>query len=600
VQTGFVTEILDSSDYTGSLADIEDVVSEVAVLTPELLALAREVASRHAGGVSDVLRLAIPPRGVRAEKAWKERPRANREFGGPIQTSGVYETDGTSQMLTPGAKTWWQLLHGVEGSNLIAYREVVAAVSAVLAKGMSVVISAPDWRDVALLHELLIEAVGGEFVSRFDADQTPGERYACYLRGLEPDPVVVIGARHAIYAPVSQLGLIIVLNDSDDLHREPLAPYPHTRDVALIRAEQSGAALVLASVSPSLATLRLVDMGFLAVLRPRVDHRPRVIPTALTAVEATSAQQARLPSMAYKAVSEAVKDGPVLVQVFRSGFSPGVACAHCRERARCRECQGPLRAHRQGDRVRCAWCATPADAWSCSLCGEKQWVPIGQAIGRTANELGKAFPGVAVIRADGEHRKLRVSAKPALVVSTRGAEPLAEGGYRAALLLDGEGMLQRPALSALTETLDSWEHALTLLAPGAQAFLTDVEGPIANAMAAANIEGLLRRELAERAQVHLPPSVRLVVVEGAGAHAAGVVGNMRQRFPALETIGPHSLPSGAHRYLLKVPYSDAPALAGELRAEVIRSAVSKAKGAIRLRVSFDGVSALDELATRAE
>ena len=600
VQTGFVTEVLDSSDFMGSLVDIEDVVSDVPVLTPELLALAREVASRHAGGVSDVLRLAIPPRGVRAEKAWKERQPSSRVLPGSTDHSGLYDPDSLNQMISEGARTWWQLPHGVEGNHLTGYREVVSAASAVLAGGKSVVVSVPDWRDVAFLHELLIEAVGEEFVSRFDAEQTPGERYTHYLRGLEPDPAVVIGARHAIYAPVSHLGLIIVLNDSDELHREPLAPYPHTRDVALIRAEQTGSALAMASVSPSLATLRLIDMGFLKPLRPRVDQRPRVIPTALSATEAASVQQARLPSMAYKAVSEALRDGPVLVQVFRSGFSPGVACAHCRERARCRECQGPLRAHRQGDRVRCGWCAKPADGWSCSLCGEKQWVPIGQAIGRTAKELGKAFPGVTVVQADGEHRKLRISAKPALVVSTRGAEPLAEGGYRAALLLDGEGMLQRPALSALTETLDSWEHALTLLAPGAQAFLTDVEGPIANAMAAANVEGLLRRELAERAQVHLPPTVRLIVLEGSGSHVAEIVATIRQSVPALETIGPHSLPSGAHRYLIKVPYSEAPVLARELRAEVVRSAVSKAKGGIRMRVSFDGVSALDELASRAE
>jgi len=600
VQTGFVTDIVSSSDFGGTLLDVEDVVSDVQVLTPELLALASEVASRHAGGVSDVLRLAIPPRGVRVEKAWQQRSQDGRDLPSQPPPSSAFDPDGLAQMLQPGSRTWWQLPYGVSGKHPISHQEIVSAAATVLAQGRSVVISVPDWRDVAFLDELLRDAVGEEFVSRFDADQTPGERYTHYLRGLESDPVIVIGARHAIYAPVANLGLVVVLHDADDLHREPLAPYPHTRDVALIRAEQSGAALVLASFVPSLATLRLVEMGFLTTLRPRNDARPRVLPTSLTGSEAVSRQQARLPSIAFRAVAQALQQGPVLIQVFRSGFAPGLACAQCRERARCRECQGPLRAHRTGDRERCAWCSTPADRWNCGLCGSTSWVPIGQAIGRTANELGKAFPGVSVIQADGEHRKLRVSSKPALVIATRGAEPLAEGGYQGALLLDGESMLQRQSLSALTETLDGWEHALSLLSPGAQAFLTDVEGPIANAMAAASIEALLRRELGERQHVRLPPSVRLATIEGPAAQVTALADSLASSFSTLETIGPVAVKSGAHRYVLKVPYSDAPQLARELRAAVVHSAVTKGRGSVRLRVSFDGTPALDELASSSQ
>ena len=80
VQTGFVTEIVSSSEFGGTLLDVEDVVSDVQVLTPELLSLATEVASRHAGGVSDVLRLAIPPRGVRVEKAWQQNPHSGGDL----------------------------------------------------------------------------------------------------------------------------------------------------------------------------------------------------------------------------------------------------------------------------------------------------------------------------------------------------------------------------------------------------------------------------------------------------------------------------------------------------------------------------------------
>ena len=600
IQTGFVTAVVDTSDFGGTLQDVEDVVSDVQVLTPELLELARAVAERHAGGVTDVLRLAIPPRGVRVEKAWRESLPVSRPGVPKIAPSESYDQGALDELVKPGSRSWLQLPYGVSGSRPRGIEEVARLAASVLASGSSTVVSVPDWRDVTFTHEALVELLGDEYVARFDSDQPAGERYRHFLRGLEDHPVVVVGSRHAIYAPVSKLGLIVVLNDADDLHREPLAPYPHTRDVALMRAELSGASLVLASVIPSMATTRLVGLGYLKPVRPIGATRPRVMPTALAATSDTSATQARLPSMAYRAAKDALREGPVLVQVFRAGYSPGLACAQCRERARCRECQGPLKAAHKGQRERCSWCGLTADHWRCALCGERRWVPIGQAVGRTVAELGRAFSSVPIIQADGEHRKLRIAGTPALVVATRGAEPVAPDGYAAALLLDGESMLQRQALGALTETLHSWESALALLAPGAQAYLTDVDGPIAHAMAAGSVESLLTKELDERALVKLPPAVRLGLVEGERAQVSELVSRLASEFPSLGTIGPMPGDKGATRFLLKVSYADALAVARELRAAVVASAMSRGRATARLKVSMDGLSALDEFSAQPQ
>ena len=600
IQTGFVTAVVDTSDFGGTLQDVEDVVSEVPVLTPELLSLATAVAERHAGGVTDVLRLAIPPRGVRVEKAWRESLPVSRPGIPAIAPSGSYEQGALDEMVKQGSRSWLQLPYGVIDSRPRGIEEIARLAASVLSGGSSVVVSVPDWRDVSFTHEALVELLGEEYVARFDADQPAGERYRHFLRGLEDDPVVVVGSRHAIYAPVSKLGLIVVLNDADDLHREPLAPYPHTRDVALLRAELSGASLVLASVIPSMAVTRLIGLSYLKPVRPGDARRPRVMPTALSTTQDASESHARLPSIAFRAAKEALQKGPVLVQVFRAGYSPGLACAQCRERARCRECQGPLKAAQKGQRERCSWCGLTADSWRCSLCGENRWVPIGQAVGRTVAELGRAFSKVPIIQADGDHRKLRIPGNPALVVATRGAEPVAPDGYAAALLLDGESMLQRQALGALTETLHSWESALALLAPGAQAYLTDVDGPIAHAMAADSVESLLTKELDERALVKLPPAVRLVLVEGQRAVVSELVSRMTVNFPALDTIGPMAGEKGATRTLLKVPYADAPAVARELRAAVVASAISRGRAVERLKVSMDGLAALDEFSAQPQ
>ncbi len=143
----------------------------------------------------------------------------------------------------------------------------------------------------------------------------PAVRYQAYLRCLEPSPVIVLGSRHAVYAPAHNLGLILVIDDADSAHREPLAPYPHTRDVALVRNSVEGIAVCFASVTPSLAVSRWIDMGYVEEVFLGDVSRPRVIPTSLALHHDSLASPARLPSTVYQAVKKALS-GPVLVPSF--------------------------------------------------------------------------------------------------------------------------------------------------------------------------------------------------------------------------------------------------------------------------------------------
>jgi primosomal protein N' (replication factor Y) len=143
-------------------------------------------------------------------------------------------------------------------------------------------------------------------ISLLAGDQPPAERYAHYLRTLEPTPVIVLGSRHAVYAPAHNLGLIIVLDDADSAHREPLAPYPHSRDVALLRNSMENVAVCFASATPSLAVRRWIDMGYIAEHSAAGSTRPRVIPTSLTLGQEALSSPARLPSSVYQAVKVAL------------------------------------------------------------------------------------------------------------------------------------------------------------------------------------------------------------------------------------------------------------------------------------------------------
>ena len=226
--------------------------------------------------------------------------------------------------------------------------------------------------------------------------------------------------------------------------------------------------------------------------------------------------------------------------------------------------------------------------------------PIGHAVGRTVTELGKAFPGVQVIQADGEHPRLTVSNTPALVVATRGAEPVAAGGYTAALLLDGESIVQRASLEALTDAICNWESALCLLRKDAVAYLTDLTGFVAQAMASGALDALLTRELTDRQALRLPPAVRLAVLEGDATTVDGTLGALLAAVGPLETIGPVKQAGGQTRVLVKTPYVLAPHVATELRAAVISHASARRKGSMKLRVSMDGSFALDQLSAEAQ
>ena len=174
---------------------------------------------------------------------------------------------------------------------------------------------------------------------------------------------------------------------------------------------------------------------------------PRCVPSATgSSARDGAARSARLPSLAWQTVRDGLRSGPVLVQVPRRGYAPRLACERCREPARCRHCAGPLEAPDQRD-CDCAWCGRAETAWHCPACGGARL--RAQIVGarRTAEELGRAFPAVPVRTSGRDHVLDSVPDQPALVVSTPGAEPVAEGGYAAALLLDGWAHA-RPARSA--------------------------------------------------------------------------------------------------------------------------------------------------------
>jgi primosomal protein N' (replication factor Y) len=604
VADGYLVEVTDSGDYSGVLSELDSVTSSIPVLAPEVWALARKAADRAAGSASDIVRLAVPTRQVRVEKAYLADD-SNEPF--PVVTTIPVESYGSRVIESALAINERLAIDAVPGVREVgggvwvgAWAVTMAAAAAsVLAGGRSAILAVPDYRDQEQLEAALRAVLPAESVVRLDAKQSNPDRYREFLRCLRADsgggrPLAIVGNRSVVYAPAANLGLIAVWDDGDPLHSEPLAPYVHTRDAALLRQELQGCALAFFGHARSTEVERLVELGWLRSASPVPLVLPKVIPTAQQAATDRLAAQARIPSAAWKIARTALENGPVLVQVARPGYAPRLACADCGQTARCMRCEGPLLQKSARSVPACAWCGALAVNWKCANCEGEKLRLVGNGATRTAEDLGRAFPGVRVIIADGERQVLTVGAEPALVIATRGAEPVAAGGYRAVLLLDGERMVARESLRVGEDCLRWWSNAVALAAGGAPSVLVGVGGALATALVTWRHADYARSELADRRRLRFPPAVRVATITGTVEAVAKAVA--ATAVEPEDVLGPVDLAPPTVRTILRFDYNHGAEVAANLRAELIRAATARRRGpaargpgAPTLRVRFDDV-----------
>ncbi|APC34619.1 primosomal protein N' [Nocardiopsis dassonvillei] len=754
---GFLAERVETSEFSGRLAYLEAVVSPEPVLTPEILGLARAVADRYAGTLSDVLRLAVPPRHARVEKEAAKAAEASEAtgadaspdaagvsaapeaaesgaapetavtsadpemlepgagsgtavIGAPPETAGSGANSetaatattlgttesgvnpgmsgaeasseatgvsanpktpgaapsweiaatgadpngapsvtasgeapgtapgGTPEAVPPGARTgpeapsntadtprapatvtgpppataatqdatgaatdpgpWadypegpsflralragqparavWNALPGTGWADAVA----VAAVQT-LAAGRGTVVVVPDGRDVRAVDHALEQRLGeGRYVA-LTADLGPAERYRRWLSVLRGAVRVVVGTRAAVFAPVRDLGLVVLWDDGDDVHADPHAPYPHARTVLSMRAHRAGAGALIGGHTRTTDAQLLVESGWahpLTADRATLRRRAPVVRAAGDDRELArdeAARSARMPSVALRAAREAARTGPVLFQVPRRGYLNTLACAGCREPARCDSCRGPLAVRGSHAMPSCGWCGRVAGQWACPECGVTRMRAVVVGARRTAEELGRAFPSLTVRTSGREEVLSRVADAPSLVVATPGAEPVADNGYAAAVLLDGWALLNRMDLRASEEALRRWLNAGALVRPGGTVVVSaDASLPVVQSFVRWDPAGFAERELAERRELEFPPAVAMASVTGAPEHVRELLDQIELPEGA-ELLGPVPVgadravgPDGAHpteRALLRVPRAGVGALSRSLK-----------------------------------
>jgi len=397
-----------------------------------------------------------------------------------------------------------------------------------------------------------------------------------------------VGTRAAAFAPVHDLGLVAIWDDGDDLHAEPRAPYPHAREVLLLRAEHEGTSAIIGGFARTVEADYLLRTGWAHELAADRDTLRSLVTVAVAgatdrAVERDPhARQARMPTELRDTIRTALATGPVLVQTPRSGYAASLACERCRTPARCATCTGPLALTGPTTPPACRWCGTEAHAWACTECGHRglRAPTVGDV--RTAEELGRAFTGVRVRTSSGGAVLDRVPAQPAIVVATPGAEPVADGGYAAVCLLDTWLMLSRADLRVEEEALRRWLNAAALVMPGGRVIAVgDPAQPSLQALVRWDPAGFAERELASRAEAHLPPASRLATITGDEAALADAM-NLLRAPEAMETLGPVPVEDEL-RLVLRVPRSQGAALS-EALGELQRLRSSRKLAAVRVQV----------------
>lgn len=550
---GIVVDRVIAPERAGDLKSITKVLSVVPIATTQSLQFIDLVAQHFACNPWDLIRSSIPPRVASVDKDF---------------LSGEPEPQKGSK----GAVEFHTL-----APFLQAHEQLVLLVTANQKAG-SILIVAPDEKDV----DLVIASLRSASLSplKLTAAMTREERYRNYLLAMHGSHSIVVGTRSAIFAPIKNLATMIVHKESSHDHYELRSPGWNTRTVALLRSESQSLKLVLTGFSPSIEVSQLIDERQVKYLNSKENVNVKAF---------TPSEGALLPGRIFGDIKKALALGPVLFIAPRKGYGNALLCAHCRNVACC-DCGGRLSVTAKGKAPSCVHCGKAFQEWKCSFCNRDKQYLAGRGIERAAEEISRAFPNFPVVISAGDVIKDRIDPKPSLVLATTGAQPQVEGGYAAVVILDGLRFFAHTDLRTQERARELFLETASLISPkGFVLLVIDDSHPIVSAISRWNIAPLLKRELSERSELCLPPSVFSVVLVMDQSIGAQITNGLKKsalegRIPQSSRIyGPTEISKDKVKIVIHVDKKDAPALTNTVYELQRRRSIAK-KELFTLRV----------------
>lgn len=522
-----VVDRIASSEFA-KLAPIERAIGPA--LTTETLDLVHAVCDRYVAMFWDVVRAAVPNKSTAGE--YRKTTNKTQTPEGHLNAWASY-SHGSALLdqLKKGecvravwasapASLWWEEM-----------AELVTAIQESDPK-TGVILLVPDAPSIERLVAVIPEA---EIISTHLGQ---GERYRNFLEVHSGRGRIVIGTRSAVFAPVENLTAIILWDDFNDAYSDAHAPYWDAREVAALRSHKTNCSLIVGGFSRSVATQSWCESGWCQSItadKPAVDTVRAQVRTLTDTVIERDPHQSRIPQLAWQAIKESLPSGPILVSVGRRGYIPAFLCTQCGERAIC-SCGGAIQQGNKklpGEQLACGRCGTVG--WRCA-CGGTEIKALAIGAERTAEELGRAFAGTPVVWSQQEHVVTNVDSQPRIVVATQGAEPYAENGFAAVVVLD---MFAQSISLTTSESLVRRAFSAAVRARvGAPIVVTGDPGQReCQALARWDSPWFAGREYLDRSQAHLPPSSRLAVLTGERDSVLAVASKVQESVKA-RLMGP--------------------------------------------------------------
>lgn len=458
------------------------------------------------------------------------------------------------------------------------------AAEATMAEGRGVIYLVPE---IALTHQV-VESVRRRFGERcavIHSGLTPARKLAEWNRVLRGEATVVVGARSAVFAPVRSLGLIVLDEEHESSYKAGNSPRYHARQVAMRRAGEEGARLVMGSATPSVESWRLMGEGGLERLtlsrRLAGGDMPQV-----TVVDMRGQEGALSPPLVEAVRRVKAEGGQSILFLNRRGFSYFWSCRSCGAEAKCRQCSVGLTYHKDRNRLVCHYCGYSAEPpKACPACGSLDTGWAGFGTERVEEDAARLFPGMSVSRLDADTAGRKGAVESVLKDFRDGTTDILLGTQMVAKGLNFPGVrLVGVILADTTLNLPDFRAA-----ERAFALITQVSGragrfakggrvivqtyrpysPVIARAAAHDALGFYTEELAVRRELGFPPYARLLRVVLRSKSRESAVGAARELAARLacaapdtvETLGPAECPiavvAGSARWQIILKAADA-------------------------------------------
>jgi primosomal protein N' (replication factor Y) (superfamily II helicase) len=322
------------------------------------------------------------------------------------------------------------LLHGVTGSgNTEVY---IRAMQAALDLGRGAMMLVPEIALTPILSRRLRAHFGGR-IAIFHSSLSKGERFDEWSRLRNGEARVVLGTRSAVFAPVRNLGVLIIDEEQDSSYRQEESPFYNARDTAIVRAQKESAVVVLGSATPSLESFRNAQTGKYEYLHlpERVANRPmaRAEMIDMREVFARRKKPAVFSDELLKAIAETHARGEQsIVLLNRRGYSSFILCRSCGESINCPNCDVTLTFHQTDRTLVCHYCNHHQRApTQCPACASKYIYYVGEGTEQIEELLRKRFPSMRIGRIDRDTKSRRHQFEKTLIDFDKGELDLLVG-----------------------------------------------------------------------------------------------------------------------------------------------------------------------------